>query len=76
MQFELNREFEGLSQLFFVFLYDVSVALIFGFIEVALRLGRLTDRPKTPLSAWLEEETQLGLMSNDPKRVLATGSSI
>ena len=41
MQFVLNLESEGLSQVFFIFLYDDIIVLIFGFIEVALKLERL-----------------------------------
>ena len=41
MQFALNPEIEGLSQFYSNFLYDTIIVLIIGFIEVALRSGRL-----------------------------------
>ena len=41
MQFVLNPEIEGFSQVLFIFLYDDIIVLIFGFIEVALRSDRL-----------------------------------
>ena len=41
MQFVQNPEIEGLSQVFYIFLYDDNIVLIYGFIEFALRSDRL-----------------------------------
>ena len=41
MQYVLNPEIEGLSQILFIFLSNDMIVLIFGFIEVALRSDRL-----------------------------------
>ena len=46
MQFALKPELEGLSQYCSIFLCDDLIFLIFGFIEVALRSGRLKLLPR------------------------------
>ena len=50
MQYVLNPEIEGLSQILFIFLSNDMIVLIFGFIEVALRSDRLIM--ESAISAW------------------------